>query len=128
MYLVTVSFFFQWSFLAHKDNGGGLSEIKALLEKLPASNYQLLKYLCNFLVKVSMNEGKFWTLSSMKNISQKLVMILRAQYKTFQTLFCCYYKCECSVHVGCNVMNTGQLSWIMAGLQCHSIQKNLTIQ
>lgn len=41
---------------AHKDDRGGLSEIKTLLEKLPASNYQLLKYLCNFLVKVSMNE------------------------------------------------------------------------
>ncbi|XP_020612830.1 protein FAM13A-like [Orbicella faveolata] len=41
---------------AHKGNRGGLPEIKALLEKLPTSNYQLLKYLCNFLVKVSMNE------------------------------------------------------------------------
>ena len=50
--------FFKLSFLAHKNDRGGLSEIKALLEKLPASNYQLLKYLCNFLVKVSMNEGE----------------------------------------------------------------------
>ncbi|KAJ7381069.1 Protein fam13a [Desmophyllum pertusum] len=41
---------------AHKDDRGGLSEIKALLEKLPASHYILLKYLCDFLVKVSMNE------------------------------------------------------------------------
>ena len=44
-------------FAAHKDDSGSLSEIKSLLEKLPSSNYQLLKYLCKFLVKVSMNEG-----------------------------------------------------------------------
>ena len=43
--------------LAHKDDGGGLSDMKALLEKLPASNYHLLKYLCTFLVTVSMSEG-----------------------------------------------------------------------
>ncbi|XP_027057443.1 protein FAM13A-like isoform X1 [Pocillopora damicornis] len=41
---------------AHKDDGGGLSDMKALLEKLPASNYHLLKYLCTFLVTVSMSE------------------------------------------------------------------------
>jgi len=42
---------------AQKGDSGSLSEIKSLLEKLPSSNYQLLKYLCKFLVKVSMNEG-----------------------------------------------------------------------
>lgn len=41
---------------AHKDDGEGLSDMKALLEKLPKSNYQLLKYLCKFLVTVSMSE------------------------------------------------------------------------
>lgn len=41
---------------AHKDDGGGLSDMKALLEKLPTSNYKLLKYLCRFLVTVSMSE------------------------------------------------------------------------
>ena len=44
-------------FAAQKGDSGSLSEIKSLLEKLPSSNYQLLKYLCKFLVKVSMNEG-----------------------------------------------------------------------
>lgn len=41
---------------AQKGDSGSLSEMKSLLEKLPSSNYQLLKYLCKFLVKVSMNE------------------------------------------------------------------------
>lgn len=41
--------------------------MKALLEKLPPSNYQLLKYLCSFLVKVSMNEGMLWTLITCAN-------------------------------------------------------------
>jgi len=65
--LTVLYYFFQLPFLAHKGNRGGLPEIKALLEKLPTSNYQLLKYLCNFLVKVSMNEGKFCPLSSTKH-------------------------------------------------------------
>ncbi|KAK2566202.1 Protein FAM13A [Acropora cervicornis] len=41
---------------AHKNNHSGLMEMKSLIEKLPASSYQLLKYLCKFLVRVSMNE------------------------------------------------------------------------
>lgn len=44
-------------FAAHKNNHSGLMEMKSLIEKLPASSYQLLKYLCKFLVRVSMNEG-----------------------------------------------------------------------
>ncbi|XP_068710197.1 protein FAM13A-like isoform X2 [Montipora foliosa] len=40
---------------AHQNNGG-LLEMKSVLEKMPASSYQLLKYLCRFLVRVSMNE------------------------------------------------------------------------
>ena len=45
---------------AQKGDSGSLSEMKSLLEKLPSSNYQLLKYLCKFLVKVSMNEGTMY--------------------------------------------------------------------
>ena len=44
-------------FAAQKGVSGSLSEMKSLLEQLPSSNYQLLKYLCKFLVRVSMNEG-----------------------------------------------------------------------
>ena len=45
---------------AQKGDSGSLSEMKSLLEKLPSSNYQLLKYLCKFLVTVSMNEGTMY--------------------------------------------------------------------
>ena len=50
-------------FAAQKDGSGSLSEMKSLLERLSSSNYQLLKYLCKFLVNVCMNEG---TMNSFK--------------------------------------------------------------
>ncbi|EDO47842.1 predicted protein, partial [Nematostella vectensis] len=38
------------------DNPDCLDELRALLDKLPYLNYELLKFLCHFLVEVSMNE------------------------------------------------------------------------
>ena len=57
----SVKLYYFLSISAHGSNNSCLQDIRRLLENVPNPNYNLIKFLCQFLVKVSMNEGEWGT-------------------------------------------------------------------